>query len=126
MMCTTIRLISLNMVRLSKIVQLYLITTTTLYFFFFGTNFVVVFIRHQTNRSVHALARTTLSHASHNTFDVIPSCIANNALIKWQQIVLGSMQFRVFYTTLFHEDKVIGDSINRYFHGHIASYFRLG
>ncbi|PNX99614.1 tRNA-dihydrouridine synthase [Trifolium pratense] len=23
------------------------------------------------------------------------------------------MQFRVFYTTLFHEDKVIGDSINR-------------
>jgi len=50
----------------------------------------------------------------------------NNALIKWQQIVLGSMQFRVFYTTLFHEDKVIGDSINRYFHGHIASYFRLG
>jgi len=39
-------------------------------------NFVVVFTRRQANSSVHALAREALSHASHNTFDVIPFFIA--------------------------------------------------
>jgi len=55
-----------------------------------------------------------------------PTYTGNSAFIKWQQIVLGSMQFRAFYTTLFHGDKVIGDSINRHSHGHIVSYFGLG
>jgi ABC-type uncharacterized transport system substrate-binding protein len=39
-------------------------------------NHEVVFTRRQANGSAHALARAALSHASHNIFDVIPSCIA--------------------------------------------------
>jgi hypothetical protein len=39
-------------------------------------DFIVVFARRQTNGSAHALPRTTLSHASRSTFNVIPNCIA--------------------------------------------------
>jgi hypothetical protein len=39
-------------------------------------DFVVVFTRQQANSSAHALARVASSYASHNTFDVIPNCIA--------------------------------------------------
>jgi hypothetical protein len=40
-------------------------------------NFRVVYARHQVNSSIHAIARATLnlSHASRNTFNVIPNCI---------------------------------------------------
>jgi hypothetical protein len=39
-------------------------------------DFIVVFDRRQANSSAHALARTTLSHAFRNTFNVIPNYIA--------------------------------------------------
>jgi hypothetical protein len=39
-------------------------------------DFVVVFTRRQANYNAHALAQTTLSHASCSTFYVIPNCIA--------------------------------------------------
>ncbi|PNY03705.1 replication protein A 70 kDa DNA-binding subunit [Trifolium pratense] len=39
-------------------------------------DFVVAFARRQAKGSAHAIARTTLSHASRITFDVIPHCIA--------------------------------------------------
>jgi hypothetical protein len=39
------------------------------------SDFIVAFTRCQANGSAHALARATLPHASHATFDVIPNCI---------------------------------------------------
>jgi hypothetical protein len=39
-------------------------------------NFTVVFAKHQTNGTVHALARAALSHVSRGTFNVIFNCIA--------------------------------------------------
>jgi hypothetical protein len=39
-------------------------------------DFIVVFTRRQPNGSAHALARTTLSYSSRNTFDIIPNFIA--------------------------------------------------
>jgi hypothetical protein len=54
------------MVQLLKTVEPYIVTIYN--------DFIVVFTRRQTNGSVHALARTTLSHISRNILDVIPNC----------------------------------------------------
>jgi hypothetical protein len=56
------------MVQLLKTVEPYIVTIYN--------DFIVVFTRRQTNGSAHALARTTLSYSSRNTFDIIPNFIA--------------------------------------------------
>jgi hypothetical protein len=47
-------------------------------------DYVVIFAWRQANESAHALAEAVLSHASHNIFDVIPTCIAS--------IIINEMQ----------------------------------
>jgi hypothetical protein len=48
------------------------------------SNYIVAFIRRQTNSSVHALARATLTHISRTIFNYIPNYIATLIMNKKQ------------------------------------------
>jgi hypothetical protein len=40
-----------------------------------NSNFVVKFVRRQTNMIVHTLFKAAISYANHHTFNSLPSCI---------------------------------------------------